>query len=109
MTINDSLTKYIRLRRPKPRKRRKTRSFDGRRVTPIRKVRSRIAHAALEVLNLRRGESLRVGAIVSAIDNRHPDLLQGDTRFKYKTVHQALSRVLEVRRKSGSFWLPDFA
>lgn len=106
-TVRESLEKYIRRRRPPRRPRQKARTIDGRRVTPIRKVRSKVAHAALEVLRLRRGEGLSVGAIVSAIDNRHPGLLQGNYRSKYKVVHRALSRVLEVQRNCGRFWLPD--
>lgn len=45
--------------------------------------------------------------IVNTLDFRYPGLLQGDYRTKYKIVHRALSRVLEVQRKAGRFWLPD--
>lgn len=104
-SVKQSLIDCFLMNRPAKRPRRKVRRADGRPAVPIRKVRSPITQAALEVLRLRRGEALPVGTIVQTMEFRHPGILKGTKRERYNQVHSSLSRVMEVRRDKGRFWL----
>lgn len=74
-------------------------------MTGLDRVRSPLGLACWDVLNRRRGYGFTVTTVISLIEATHPGLLQGNQRTKYKLVHQALSRIAEVNRRKGKFWL----
>ena len=96
----DSVRQYIRIRRPKPKKRK------VHKPKTIKQSQSAIAQAAWFVLNRVRGEAITSQVIAVLIQKDQPDLLKGDLRAQSKAVHQALSRLDDVLRDNGRFWLP---
>lgn len=77
-----------------------------RKPKTIKESRSKIAQAAWIVLNRRRGEAMTTRVVMASIKRTQPDLLKGDAKARYKVVHRALTRLEDVMRDKGRFWLP---